>query len=169
VSPVGQVNTLAYFERLCCDTAAANILINSSLMSLFVRMAKAFKSPPLKIRLASVMGILIRHATYITDEVAKHLAQSGLVDILCTMVQDKSDKVWHVSKVTDVFFLGLLNVSLPMREGATTGSSNTRRTAFLHSNARPGAAIVHWWGAAGVGGIGLNLRRGHSLFSCWRG
>ena len=31
-----KVNTLAYFETLCVDTNAANILINSSLMSLFV-------------------------------------------------------------------------------------------------------------------------------------
>ena len=35
-----KVNSLAYFETLCSDTAAANILINSSLMTLFVRMAK---------------------------------------------------------------------------------------------------------------------------------
>ena len=48
-SPVNEkVNTLAYFETLCCDTAAANVLINSSLMTLFVRMLRASKAPALR-------------------------------------------------------------------------------------------------------------------------
>ena len=88
--PVAQkVNTLAYFETLCVETAAANILINSSLMTLFVKMAKAFKTPILKVRLATAMGLLIRHATYITEG----LANAGLLTVLGTMVQDKHEQV----------------------------------------------------------------------------
>lgn len=59
---------LSYFESLCTDTAAANILINSSLAVLFVRMLRNAKAPTLRIRLASVLGLLVRHATYIADE-----------------------------------------------------------------------------------------------------
>jgi serine/threonine-protein kinase ULK4 len=91
-----KVNTLAYFESLCVDTNAANILINSSLMSLFVKMAKAFKSPTLKVRLATSMGLLIRHATYITEQ----LSEAGLVDVLSTMVQDKHETVRRRSCAT---------------------------------------------------------------------
>jgi hypothetical protein len=47
---------LCYFETLCCDTAAANILINSSLTILFIRMLKNAKAGPLRVKLASVLG-----------------------------------------------------------------------------------------------------------------
>ena len=59
-------------------------------------MAKAFKSPTLKVRLATAMGLLIRHATYITEQ----LSQAGLVDALSTMVQDKHESVRRRSCAT---------------------------------------------------------------------
>ena len=50
-SPINEkVNALSYFETLCCDTASANVLINSSLMTLFVRMLRASKAPALRVR-----------------------------------------------------------------------------------------------------------------------
>tara|TARA_B110000305_G_C19295771_1_gene566533 strand:+ start:12 stop:749 length:738 start_codon:yes stop_codon:yes gene_type:complete len=89
-SPINEkVNTLSYFETLCCDTASANVLINSSLMTLFVRMLRASKAPALRVRLTSVMGLLLRHATYITPE----LASSGIVSVLTECLRDKNDKV----------------------------------------------------------------------------
>jgi hypothetical protein len=51
-----KTNVLCYFETLCCDTAAANILINSSLTILFIRMLKNAKAGPLRVKLASVLG-----------------------------------------------------------------------------------------------------------------
>ena len=59
---------LAYFETLCVDTGAANVLINSSLTILIVRMLRNARTPALRVRLASVLGLLVRHATYIADE-----------------------------------------------------------------------------------------------------
>ena len=89
-SPINEkVNTLAYFETLCTDTAAANVLINSSLMTLFVRMLRASKAPTLRIRLSSVMGLLLRHATYISEE----LASSGVVTVLTECLKDKNERV----------------------------------------------------------------------------
>jgi hypothetical protein len=57
------VNPVGYFETLCMDTGAANMLINSSLMLLFVRMMRTSKAPALRIRLASVIGLLVRTST----------------------------------------------------------------------------------------------------------
>lgn len=74
------------------EMTQASLKADCAMMVWHVR-PQAFKSPPLKVRLASVMGILIRHATYITDAVTAHLSESGLVGVLCEMVQDKSDKV----------------------------------------------------------------------------
>lgn len=65
-----QVNVLAYFETLCTDTSAANVLINSSLTILMVRMLRNARAPTLRVRLASALGLLVRHATYIADELA---------------------------------------------------------------------------------------------------
>ena len=89
-SPINEkVNTLAYFETLCTDTAAANVLINSSLMTLFVRMLRASKAPTLRMRLSSVMGLLLRHATYMSEE----LASSGVVTVLTECLKDKNERV----------------------------------------------------------------------------
>lgn len=60
-----KVNVLSYFETLCTDTNTANLLINSSLTVLFIRLLKNAKAPLLRIRLASVLGLLVRHATFI--------------------------------------------------------------------------------------------------------
>lgn len=84
-----KVNVLSYFESLCSDTAAANVLINSSLTVLFVRMLRNGKMPLLRIRLASVLGLLVRHATYIADE----LAGTQLVEILTEALKDKQERV----------------------------------------------------------------------------
>lgn len=84
-----KVNVLNYFESLCSDTAAANVLINSSLTVLFVRMLRNGKMPLLRIRLASVLGLLVRHATYIADE----LAGTQLVEILTEALKDKQERV----------------------------------------------------------------------------
>jgi serine/threonine-protein kinase ULK4 len=84
-----KVNLLAYFESLCSDTAAANVLINSSLTVLFVRMLRNGKLPLLRIRLASVLGLLIRHATFIADE----LASTHVVQILTEALSDINERV----------------------------------------------------------------------------
>lgn len=65
-----KVNVLTYFETLCVDTTAANVLINSSLTMLFVRMLRNSRAPLLRVRLASVLGLLVRHATFIAEELA---------------------------------------------------------------------------------------------------
>jgi serine/threonine-protein kinase ULK4 len=84
-----KVNVLAYFETLCTDTTAANVLINSSLTILFVRMLSNARAPTLRVRLASVIGLLVRHATFIADE----LAQTGVLDVLADTLRDKNERV----------------------------------------------------------------------------
>ncbi|KAL9648682.1 hypothetical protein ABK040_016309 [Willaertia magna] len=61
-------NCLCYFETLCSDTQSANILVNSALMKIFVKMLKLYKSPMIRVRLCSVTGLLARHATYISGD-----------------------------------------------------------------------------------------------------
>lgn len=76
---------LAYFETLCTDTGAANVLINSSLTVLIVRMLRNARAPTLRVRLASALGLLIRHATYIADELASTGRSNMPRNLLCVI------------------------------------------------------------------------------------
>ena len=91
-----KMNTLAYFESLCSHSASANILINSSLMTLFLKLLRSAKSVPLRIRLTTVMGILLRHATFIADE----LASSGIIEALTDTLRDRDERLRRSAMAT---------------------------------------------------------------------
>lgn len=82
-------NVLGYFESLCQDSNAANVLINSSLVALYVKMLRNAKHDRLRVQLASCLGLLLRHATYISEELSK----SGILETLLEAARDKSDQV----------------------------------------------------------------------------
>ena len=89
-----------------------------------MKMSKAFKSPTLKVRLATAMGLLIRHATYITEQ----LSEAGLVDVLTTMVQDKHENVRRRSCAT----LGelLFYVATQSKDAASAGAGGQGQGAL---------------------------------------
>jgi serine/threonine-protein kinase ULK4 len=66
-----KINALLYFESIIVNSNVSNRLINSAFMNLLVRMMKTIKSPMIKIRLCSVIGLLIRHSTVIENELAE--------------------------------------------------------------------------------------------------
>ena len=72
------MNLLAYFESMIISSGVANRLINSAFLVLFTHMLKTMKSHMVKIRVCSIVGLLIRHATVIDNDVAK----SGIRDLL---------------------------------------------------------------------------------------
>lgn len=73
------------------NSQVSNRLINSAFMSLLVKMLKTIKStPPIRVRVCSVLGLLIRHSTVIENDVAESEVCSQLVDVL---MKDKNDKV----------------------------------------------------------------------------
>jgi len=65
------VNLLAYFESMIISSNVANWLINSAFLALFTHMLKTMKSHMVKIWVCSIVGLLIRHATVIDNDVAK--------------------------------------------------------------------------------------------------
>ena len=69
------MNVLAYFESLCVDAEAANMLINSSLAVLLVHMLRNGRQPALRARQATALGLLLRHATHIVDELCSTSAK----------------------------------------------------------------------------------------------
>jgi serine/threonine-protein kinase ULK4 len=150
-SPINEkVNTLAYFETLCCDTAAANVLINSSLMTLFVRMLRASKAPTLRIRLTSSMGLLLRHATYITEE----LAASGVVTVLTECLKDKNERVRRRAMAT----LGELLFYIATQQHEATEAA--QRAGGAGATAANAAAAAWQVPASTVGTVTRMLRAG---------
>lgn len=82
-------NALRYLETLSSNVDAANILTNGPVLSMLVKMLRISKPTALRVQLVSVMGLLIRHATIIEDEVAS----SGIVSVLSDALRDKQEKV----------------------------------------------------------------------------
>lgn len=101
-----QVNVLAYFETLCTDTGAANVLINSSLTILIVRMLRNARAPTLRVRLASALGLLVRHATYIADELATtgaHNLPAPLLGVNCRSIDPTGMYVYRPALTAEKF------------------------------------------------------------------
>ena len=84
-----KINALLYFESIIVNSNVSNRLINSAFMNLLVKMMKNIKSPLIKIRLCSVIGLLIRHSTVIENE----LAESDICNQLIETMKDKNEKV----------------------------------------------------------------------------
>jgi len=84
-----KMNALLYFESIIVNSNVSNRLINSAFMNLLVKMMKEIKSPLIKIRLCSVVGLLIRHSTVIEND----LAESEICQQLIESMKDKNEKV----------------------------------------------------------------------------
>lgn len=77
-----QVNVLAWLEGVCGDADAAAALLNSALGPLLVRLLAAAPAPGLRVRLASALGLLVRHTAFIGPELAAcGDAQHGTVGV----------------------------------------------------------------------------------------
>ncbi|CAD7695464.1 unnamed protein product [Ostreobium quekettii] len=84
-----KLNVLSYLETMCPNTVVANVLINSGLIVTMMDMIRDTRNAALKIRLLTVVGMFVRHATYIADAVAA----TPILDILTEALRDKNDKV----------------------------------------------------------------------------
>ncbi|WOK98161.1 serine/threonine-protein kinase RUNKEL [Canna indica] len=86
-------NAIRYLEVLSGNCDAANILTNGPVMLLLVKMLRLTKASALRVQIASAMGLLIRHSTFIESE----LANSGIINSLIDGLRDKHDKVRRFS------------------------------------------------------------------------
>ncbi|KAM3755411.1 hypothetical protein ACB098_02G037300 [Castanea mollissima] len=86
-------NVIRYLEMLSTNADAANILTNGPIMLILVKMLRQSKVSALRVQLASLVGLLIRHSTFIEDD----LANSGILGSLSDGLRDKQDKVRRFS------------------------------------------------------------------------
>ncbi|KAI3830259.1 hypothetical protein L1987_04396 [Smallanthus sonchifolius] len=86
-------NVIKYLEMLSCSVDAANILTNGPIMPVLVKMLRQSKASALRVQLASLLGLLIRHSTFIDDD----LANSGILSCLNEGLVDRQEKVRRFS------------------------------------------------------------------------
>ncbi|GMJ02032.1 RUNKEL, EMBRYO DEFECTIVE 3013 [Hibiscus trionum] len=86
-------NVIRYLEMLSNNTDAANILTNGPIMLILVKMLRQSKTSALRVQLASLIGLLIRHSTSIEDD----LANSGILGALTDGLRDRQEKVRRFS------------------------------------------------------------------------
>ncbi|XP_042494570.1 serine/threonine-protein kinase RUNKEL [Macadamia integrifolia] len=86
-------SVIKYLEMLSGNADAANILTNGPIMLSLVRMLRLSKVSALRVQLASVIGLLIRHSTFIEDD----LASSGILGALTDGLRDKQEKIRRFS------------------------------------------------------------------------
>ncbi|XP_044484425.1 serine/threonine-protein kinase RUNKEL-like [Mangifera indica] len=86
-------NVIRYLEVLSNNADAANILTNGPIMLLLVKMFRMSKTSALRVQLASLIGLLIRHSTFVEDD----LANSGILVSLTDGLRDKQEKVRRFS------------------------------------------------------------------------
>lgn len=86
-------NMIRYLEMLSNNADAANILTNGPVMLMLVKMLKQSKVLQLRVQLTSLIGLLIRHSTFIDND----LANSGLLFSLTDGLRDKQEKVRRFS------------------------------------------------------------------------
>lgn len=77
-----KLNMLVYFESIIQNSNSANRLLNSAFTPLLLKLLKTSKTTQLKLRLCCVIGLLIRHATVIEQEVSQVGIVESMVDAL---------------------------------------------------------------------------------------
>lgn len=84
-----QLSILNYFETLIQNNTAANKIINTQFVYHLLKTMQNTKSVNIKIKISSILGHLIRHATIIEAG----LAESNLCDALLEQLKDKNEKL----------------------------------------------------------------------------
>ncbi|KAL4558116.1 hypothetical protein LXL04_036312 [Taraxacum kok-saghyz] len=83
-----QKNVISYLELLSTNVAAANILTTSSIMPILVQMLQRSKDSALRLQLASLLGLLLRHSTVFNAELMK----SEILEVLRRCLEDPVPK-----------------------------------------------------------------------------
>ena len=85
-----KMSILGYFTTICTPTRIANLIVNSSVMRLLVKLARKHStSPNIRSAISKMMSTLFRHATFIASD----MADDGVLHVLVEMVRDRHPTV----------------------------------------------------------------------------
>ncbi|KAL0393193.1 UNVERIFIED_CONTAM: Serine/threonine-protein kinase RUNKEL [Sesamum radiatum] len=106
-------NVIRYLEILGTNAEAANVLTNGPIMLVIVKMLRQSKALALRVKLSSLIGLLIRHSTSIGDD----LANSGILGALTDGLRDRQEKVRRFSMAAMVPNSLISLISSVLRKG----------------------------------------------------
>ncbi|KAL9232828.1 hypothetical protein vseg_007893 [Gypsophila vaccaria] len=86
-------SVILYLETLSSNAEVASMITNGPIMPVLIKMLRQSKASALRIQLVMLIGSLIRHSTYIHDD----LANSGLLSSLTDSLRDRQEKVRRYS------------------------------------------------------------------------
>ncbi|XP_020596014.1 serine/threonine-protein kinase RUNKEL [Phalaenopsis equestris] len=127
-SPQISEKVIRYLEILSSNSDAANLIMNGAIMPSLVKMLRHPKSSVLRVQIASVVGLFIRHSTYIETE----LASSGIIDALVHGLRDKQDKVRRFSMAALgelLFYISTLNYTVGKDNCASESPSKDKKSS----------------------------------------
>ncbi|KAF0693777.1 Aste57867_15276 [Aphanomyces stellatus] len=84
-------NMLAYLYGMSISSKFANIIVNSSLMTLLVKLLQQSTSSVLSSRLCHVLGVLVRFATFIAPDVSSMDKEDGFIPVLTNLLREQSN------------------------------------------------------------------------------
>eukprot|EP00945_MAST-04E_sp_MAST-4E-sp1_P000427 g427.t1 len=87
-------NVLNYVQNLCKSTRVANMLVNSSMVKLFIKMSRKSATPfNIRSKIFRILASMFRHATYISGD----LCNEGVMQLLVEMARDPNIEVKRAS------------------------------------------------------------------------
>jgi serine/threonine-protein kinase ULK4 len=123
-------NVVRYLEMLSTNADAANILTNGPIMLILIKLLRQSKASALRVQLASLIGLLIRHSTFVDDS----LANSGILGSLTDGLRDRQEKVRRFSMAA----LGELLFYI------STQSADSRDNTPLESPSKDNRTVHGW-------------------------
>ncbi len=84
-----KLNALNYFETIIKCSSVANRLVNSAFMNLLLQILTTIQVANLRIRVCSIVGQLIRHATVIDND----LAELDISGAFAKIAKEKNDRL----------------------------------------------------------------------------
>ncbi|RHY30830.1 hypothetical protein DYB32_003991, partial [Aphanomyces invadans] len=92
-------NALAYLYAMATSSKFANIIVNSSLMTLLGKLLEQSTSSALSSRLGLVLGYVVRFATFIAPDVVSDSTPGAILPILIQTLQVEHDNVQVTRRV----------------------------------------------------------------------
>jgi serine/threonine-protein kinase ULK4 len=87
--PQSVAASLGYLESLAPAPGAANLIVNSGIAGGLVKLLRSARGTAVRCRAAALLGALIRHATFLSDD----LAATGILQLLVEQLRDAPERL----------------------------------------------------------------------------
>ena len=156
-----KTNLLTYFEGIIINAAVANKLINSAFIGVFIKLLSSGRSASVKVRVCSIIGQMIRHATLINQD----LSSSGLCQILTDQLRDKTDKIKRKAMAALGEYLFYAATQMDEGTGADWEIPNSLYATVIKISKSPDDEILRFYACKTIENICAQSKKAGSKFA----